>query len=58
MQFKWLWCRDLKGQFRYFWNPGPDNLVDYSANNHPPIYHLSQKNIRKIALYCPQMVAV
>ena len=56
MQFHWLRCRDAQGQFRYFWAPGPDNIGDYSTKKHPPIYHLSQRNIRQIALYCPRLI--
>ena len=58
MQFHWMRCRDAQGQFRYFWAPGPENLGDYSRNNHLPIYHLSQRKIRQIALHCPRLIAV
>ena len=58
MQLTWLRCRDLQRKFRYFCAPGPDNLVNYSTKNHPPIYHLYQKKTRQISIYCPQLVAV
>ena len=56
MQFHWLRCRDSQGQFRYFWAPGSLNLGDYSTKNHPPIYHLSQRQIRQVALCCPRLI--
>ena len=56
MQFHWLRCRDSQNQFRYIWDPGALNLGDYSTNNHPPIYHLSQRKIRKLALCCPLLL--
>ena len=48
MKYHWLRCRDAQGKFRYFWAPGPDNLADYSTNNHPAIYHLYQRKTGKI----------
>ena len=56
MQFHWLRCRDSQNQFRYFWAPGAFNLGDYSTKNHPPIYHLSQQQIRQVALCCPGLL--
>ena len=56
MQFHWLRCRDSHNQFRYFWDPGALNLGDYSTNNHPPIYHLSQRQIRQVTLCCPRLL--
>ena len=47
-QFHWIQCRDSQGKFRYYWAPGPNNLGDYSTKNHPPIYHIAQRNIRQI----------
>ena len=56
MQFHWLRCRYSQNQFRYFWAPGALNLGDYSTKNHPPIYQLSQRQIRKVALCCPRLL--
>ena len=58
IQFHWLICRDSRYQFRYFWGTGSLNLGDYSTNNHPSIYHLSQRKIRQVALYRPNLIQI
>lgn len=58
MQFHWLRYRDSQGQFCYLWAPEASNLGDYSTNNHPPIYYLSQRKIRQAAFHCPHLVSV
>ena len=39
MRFHWLRCRAAQRQFRYFWQPGPWNLGDYSTKHHPGPHH-------------------
>ena len=46
MQFNWLCCRDLQGQFHYSWAPGATNLDDYSTKNHSPTTYPSGKSAR------------
>ena len=36
MRFYWINDRIEQGQFRVFWRPGPENLVDYHTIHHPP----------------------
>jgi hypothetical protein len=41
MCFHWLRCRDPRGQFRYYWRPGTQNLADYFTKHHPATHHRS-----------------
>jgi hypothetical protein len=41
MHFHWLRCRDTQGQFCYYWQPGTQNLADYSTKHHPATHHKS-----------------
>ena len=47
MRFHWLRCRDVQGQFRYYWKPGTMNLGDYWTKHHPSSHH---KNFRSSVL--------
>jgi hypothetical protein len=47
MQFHWLWCHNAQGQFRYYWQPGTQNLADYYTKHHPASHH---------ATVCPTML--
>ena len=42
-----LLCRDLQGQFRYYWMPLTMNLADYWTKNHPASHH---QNMRPVFL--------
>jgi hypothetical protein len=39
MRFHWLQCRDARDQFRYYWQPGMQNLADYFTKHHPATHH-------------------
>jgi hypothetical protein len=39
MRFWWLSCRASQDQFRYYWDAGPKNWVDYNTKHHPDSYH-------------------
>eukprot|EP00804_Cyclotella_cryptica_P010965 CCRYP_016693-RF/>CCRYP_016693-RF protein AED:0.44 eAED:0.48 QI:0/-1/0/1/-1/1/1/0/169 len=39
----WLRCRELQGQFCYFWGPSPTNYADYPTKAHSDIYHESMR---------------
>ncbi len=39
MSFHWLCCRDSQGQFRYFWWPMTENLMDYWTKHHTASHH-------------------
>ncbi len=41
MRFNWLQCRKAQGQYRYYWRPGTQNLVDYFTKHHPASHHKS-----------------
>jgi hypothetical protein len=41
MRFYWLQCREAQGQYRYYWRPGTQNLVDYFTKHHPASHHKS-----------------
>ena len=41
MCFHWLWCRCAQGQFRYYWQPGTQNLADYFTKHQPATHHRS-----------------
>jgi len=41
MRFHWLWCHDAQGQFRYYWQPGTQNLADYFTKHHPATHYKS-----------------
>ena len=37
LRLNWLRCREAQGQFRIYWDKGPNNNGDYSTNHHPII---------------------
>ena len=39
LRLNWLCCREAQGQFRIYWDKGPNNNGDYSTKYHPIIYH-------------------
>ena len=39
MKLHWLRCRIFQKQFRYYWQPGPNNLGDYVTKHHVAIHH-------------------
>jgi len=43
MRFHWLRCRDLQGQFRYYWRPGPDNRAYYWTKHHCAAHHIEKR---------------
>ena len=43
MRLWWLRCRYSQEHFRYYWEPGNQNLSDYSTKHHLPLYHLSHQ---------------
>ena len=43
IQLHWLWCREARNQFRFYWDKGPNNWADYSTKNHPPVFHESKR---------------
>ena len=36
LRSNWLRCREFQGQFRCYWDKGPNNWGDYSSKHHPP----------------------
>jgi hypothetical protein len=42
MRFHWLRCQNTQGQFRYYWQPGTQNLADYFTKHHPASHHIAQ----------------
>ena len=43
MRIWWIRCRYSQEHFRYYWEPGNQNLADYSTKYHPPLYHLTHR---------------
>ena len=43
MRFHWLRCREAQGQFRYYWDKGPNNKGDYNTKHHPDVYHEAKR---------------
>jgi hypothetical protein len=41
MRFHWLRCRAGQDQYRYYWQPGTQNLADYWTKHHPASHHKS-----------------
>ena len=41
MSFYWLWCRNVQGQFRYYWRPGSQNWADYWTKHFPASHHIN-----------------
>ena len=39
MRFHWLRDREAQGQFRFYWRPGKDNLIDYWMKHHCGAHH-------------------
>ena len=36
MQYHWIRFREAQGQLRVFWDPGANNIADYSTKTTPP----------------------
>ena len=43
LRHNWLRCREAQGQFRIYWDKGPNNNGDYSKKHHPIIYHETKR---------------
>ena len=43
MRIDWLRCREAQGQFRIYWDKGPNNNADYHTKRHPPEYHIAHR---------------
>ena len=43
MSFYWLWCRNVQGQFRYYWRPGSQNWADYWTKHFPASHHINMR---------------
>jgi hypothetical protein len=39
MRFHWLRCHKAQDQYRFYWRPGTQNLVDYWTKHHPASHH-------------------
>jgi hypothetical protein len=39
MRFHWLRCCKAQDQYRFYWRPGTQNLVDYWTKHHPASHH-------------------
>jgi hypothetical protein len=48
MRFYWLRDRVKQGQFKVYWEPGVNNLADYTTKHHSGNHH---KRLRPIQLY-------
>jgi hypothetical protein len=44
MRIDWLRCREAQGQFRVYWDKGPNNNADYHTKRHPLAYHIASKH--------------
>ena len=58
LRFHWLRCREAQGQFRFYWAPGADNWGDYYTKHHPPVHHLSQRQLHAGVESLAQMAGV
>ena len=45
LRLNWLRCREAQGQFRIYWDKGPNNNGDYSTKHHPNIYHETKRSM-------------
>ena len=45
LQLNWLRCREKQGQFRTYWDKGPNNDGDYSTKNLSDIYHETKRSM-------------
>jgi hypothetical protein len=52
MRYYWLRDRVQQGQFDVYWEPGINNLADYTTKHHRAAHH---KNVRPIYLYEPNV---
>jgi hypothetical protein len=43
MRFHWLCCRESQGQYRYYWQPGPNNRADYWTKHHSATRHIKKR---------------
>ncbi len=41
MRFHWLPDQEAQGQFKFYWQPGQTNLVDYFRKHHLPAHHVN-----------------
>jgi hypothetical protein len=39
MQYFWLLDGESQQQFKFYWQPGQENLGDYPSKNHPAEIH-------------------
>jgi hypothetical protein len=52
MRYYWLRDRVQQGQFNVYWEPGINNLADYTTKHHRAAHH---RNVRPIYLYEPDV---
>ena len=45
LRLNWLRCREFQGQFRCYWDRGPNNWGHYHSKNHPPCLHESKRSL-------------
>jgi hypothetical protein len=45
MRFYWIRDRVKQGQFNVYWDPGYQNLADYSTKHHSPAHHKIMREI-------------
>jgi hypothetical protein len=45
MRFYWIKDRVKQGQFKIYWGPGFQNLVDYFTKHHSPTHHKQIRNV-------------
>jgi hypothetical protein len=43
MRFNFLKCWEAQKQFRFYWQPGTQNLADYFTKHHAPSHHQSKQ---------------
>eukprot|EP00804_Cyclotella_cryptica_P012161 CCRYP_009866-RB/>CCRYP_009866-RB protein AED:0.59 eAED:0.47 QI:0/-1/0/1/-1/0/1/0/108 len=43
MRFHWLWDRANQKQFRFYWQQGTTNRVDYFTKHHPAAHHRNMR---------------
>ncbi len=54
MRFHWLRCRNVQGQFHYYWRPGTQNLADYFTKHHPATHHKTVRPTILMAVNDPE----
>ena len=45
LRLNWLRCRESQGQFRIYWDKGPNNKGDYSTKHRLIIYHETKRSM-------------